>query len=115
MTFSSGAGTTLLYSQLKPVPHLIVNNQIKQGGEDESDLRSTAIFFEVLAVVSFLEGYNLLLVPKNCYEPAHVGAGAISLQICQEAAIIYSVIPFEGLGIREKGFPGLYYPTNAPN
>ena len=37
-------------------------------------------------------GDDLLLAPKNFQETAHVGDGAISLQSCQEAAMIYSGI-----------------------
>ena len=54
----------VLHCQRKKVTYHIIHYQVEVGGQDESALSSSPIFFGVWAVVPFLSGDNLLLAPK---------------------------------------------------
>ena len=82
----------VLHRQYKPVPYHIIHYQVEEGGRDESALSSPPSCFEVRAVLPFLAGDDLLLVPKHYQELAHMETGAVYLQSRQEAASIHSVI-----------------------
>ena len=54
----------VLHHKRKPIPHHIVYNKIKEGGQDKTSLGCPPSCLEVEIVVPVLTGNNLLPLPK---------------------------------------------------
>ena len=61
-----------LRRQQNPIPHHIVNNNIKEGGLYETSLGCPCSHLEVGAVVPLLMGNDHLPLPNFRQDPAHV-------------------------------------------